>query len=279
MSELCPVSFLYLAKSDLAPSRKRGFHRMVTMSLNNGVLLVRGFDYMVAAEDNKMAAYAAFTALVLNTTHLAVNAKLEERELRGIMATMAFNHGINKATWQAYVDGIFKCAAKMAQHIPAEIDVISDLDEDGACAEIERIYAENHVTTGGHVREWAKQDGWAPYDAERVARERKAKEAATKAAAGQGALAAFMGTKGRDSSTLTTVAPVALTTPLEAAMAAIAALTSEADVLAALAALNTKLAEFHALAASAPAPTQAPVLPDDVEAHPLSALGRVKRRT
>lgn len=248
------------------------------MSLNNGILLSRGFEMLDRAECSRMASMSAFTVLVLNCTTLATGVPMPEKELRKILAAEAFVRGINKGTWEAYVSGVFGCADKLARGMPDLMDTISDLDEDGACAEIEAAYAMHNVTSGGHMRDWAKQEGFAPYDAERVARERREAQQRKAADAMAATLAAFKASSGKDSSTLTAqAAPATLTTPLDAAMAAISDLVSEADVLAALSALNTKLAEFHALAASVPAPTQAPVLADDAVVDALSSLGRVKR--
>lgn len=248
------------------------------MALNNGVLLSRGFEMLDRAECSRMASMSAFTVLILNCTTLATGVPMPEKELRKILAAEAFVRGTNKGTWEAYVSGVFGCADKLARGLPDLMNTISDLDEDGACAEIEAAYATLNVTSGGHMREWAKQEGFASYDADKVARERREAQQRKAADAMTATLAAFKASSGKDSSTLMVAAPVAPLSALDAVTTAIGALTSEADVLAALAALNTKLAEFAALAALAPAPTLAPVLSDDVEAHPLSALGRVKRR-
>lgn len=246
------------------------------MALNNGTLLARGFDMLDAAECSRMASMSAFTALVLNCTVLATGTPMPEKELRKVLAAKAFSRGTNKNTWESYVKGVFDCAAKLAANLPDLMVAISDMDEDGACAEIEATYATLCVFTGGHMRDWAKQEGFAPYDADRVARERKAAQEAKRAAEAVGMLAAFEASSGRDSSTISDMAAApAPVTGLAAVLAAIEALTSQSEAMEALTALNAKLAGFQALVAAAPAPTTAPVLADTVEPHPLSALGRV----
>lgn len=247
------------------------------MALNNGVLLARGFDALDKAECSRMASMSAFTVLVLNCTTLATGTPMPEKDLRRILAAEAFSRGTNKNTWESYVSGVFGCADKLARGLPDLMTTISDMDEDGACAEIEAAYAMHNVVTGGHMRDWAKQDGFAPYDAERVARERKAAQAQKAANAMTATLAAFKASSGKDSSTVTATAPVPLTA-LETALQAIAALSSETDALEALTALNTRLAAFAAMVVATPAPTTAPVLADDVTPHPLSALGKVSAK-
>lgn len=244
------------------------------MSLDTGALIDHTFANVAKAEDFAFAAWSGAVTVALSVGHFG-DGKLNMKQVREGLAYEANLIGINVNTWQSYVGSMFKAAdklAKMAETLP-DFQSLPDQDTVGACTLVEMWLRSLNMETGGHIRDWTKQDGLEAFNPN-AARDARIAKAAVGQAGSAGLLRANRGdAKTATISDMATAAPVDAMASL---IASIGAISNMADALAALAAVNAKVAELQAMEAKLPAPTLAPVTADDAAApHPLSSLGRV----
>ncbi len=244
------------------------------MALNSLALLAHTFDNVAKAEDFAFAAWSGAVTTALSVTTFG-NGACTEKQARASMAKRAAEAGINTNTWQSYVGSMFKAADKLSKlaETLADFQSLPDLDTADACTLVEMWLRSLGMETGGHIRDWTKQDGLEPFNPNAARDKRNAKAVSASDADD----AAFAGNVAHSK-----LAPVGgaisdMAGPVDALAglkASIAAISNMADATAILTAINAKLAELQDLAAKAPAPTTAPVLADTALVDAKSALAK-----
>lgn len=238
------------------------------MALNNSAVADIGFTSLVGAESMKLHAYSAFTLLFI------MNSTADTKLIRKHLAVRAAQTGvIAENTWQSYVKGVETAASMFRTHAPDEVAAILDMAADEAVDAMRELYEGLNILSGSDIRAWATAGVFEPLD---KAAAKAAKQAAAKAkqlASNTSAAALFFAGNAADSSTISDMAAPAPVSALDAALAALGQL-GEADTMALLAALNDRLSTMQAAKDAAPAPTLAPVLPDDFIADAKSSLAK-----
>lgn len=227
------------------------------MALSIATLLDNAAADIHASELHKFRGMAGVALVVIaNNAWSLPGERLEQKALRGVLETFATQRaGIPLPTWQAYAKGLDTMAEKIAANMAGaefafggvdyEFDGIRDLDETTAVTAMVALFASYGVTSGGQIRDWAKQDGFAPFDAELVKRQRKAAAEAAKAKANEDALNLLLSRRTTDSSTLANqdLVPATPADPL-----AFLGTMDPAALLALIDAANARLAELNAMA-------------------------------
>ena len=239
------------------------------MALNTSDLMDHTFANVLKAEDFAFAAWSGAVTVALSVGFFG-DGKISEKQARTELAAEAASIGINVNTWQSYVGAMFKAAdklASMAETLP-EFLTLPDQDTVGAVTLVEMWLRSLGMETGGHIRDWTKQEGLEAFNPNAAKDKRDAKKPAT------GLLRANRGhsiVSPVDGAISDMAAPVDALASLKASIAAISDMAGALDILALV---NAKVAELQALADKAPAPTLAPVLADHVEPDARSALAR-----
>jgi len=238
------------------------------MALNNSRLTDLAFDALVGAQSMQMHAYSAFTLVFV------LNSGVNQKAVRAALSVRAAETGvIAKNTWESYVKALDVAAGKFVTHAQAELTAIRDMGEADAIDAMRQLYEGLDIQSGSDIREWSKAEGFEPLDKAAIKAARAAKAKAERDAKAAVDAAKFFAINHTDSAAISDMAPAAPVNPLDAILAAIGALGSEADVMAALGAVNDRLALMQAAKAAAPAPDAvAPVLADDAVVDARSAL-------
>lgn len=258
------------------------------MALRFDALLNNAATDIHASELHKFRGMAGISlALINNTFWSKPGEKLDHATMRKALEVFATTRaGIPLPTWQAYAKGLDVVSDKLGTNMAGaefefggetfDFDGIRDMDEVTAVTAMVALFASYGVTSGGQVRDWAKQEGFAPFDADLVRKQRLAKAEAAKAKAQEDVLNRLLTRSGTDSSTLPNQdlvpAPVTATNFPD-----FVAHMLEADCLALIDAVNARLTALNALAASMPAPSEPPVLADTVDETKLANKPRKQR--
>lgn len=262
------------------------------MALRFDALLNNAATDIHASELHKFRGMAGISlALINNTFWSKPGDKLDHATMRKALEVFATTRAnIPLPTWQAYAKGLDVVSDKIGTNMAGaefefqgetfDFDGIRDLDETTAVTAMVALFASYGVTSGGQVRDWAKQEGFAPFDADLVRKQRLAKAEAAKAKANEDILNKLLTRSGTDSSTLPSIEPnqdlAVLQTPDILAMVAH---LGEADCNAVLVALNERLLALASVRIpEMPAPVEPPMLADDVVEAELPNKPRAARR-
>lgn len=250
------------------------------MALQTPVLFACAVADVRAAEASKFRGMATLALIILNESHWS-EAPQDHKKLRADLLHVATTSlGLEGPTWQAYAKGMDVMATKFATHfkgrefvlahdegeepVMCNFDDIQTMSEEDAISAVMALYVAHGVTTGGQIRDWAGQEGFAPFDADLVKRQRKAKLDA-KRQVEKDASASWTHTARIIPASATAsnqdLAPVAATSFPD-----FVAHMLEADCLALIEAVNARLTRLAELAAISAAiePDVMPVLSDDV---------------
>ena len=249
------------------------------MALNTGKLVDVAFDALSGAASMAMHAYSGFTLVFIVSAQRGEDMK----HVRKMLSAQAAATGVIAAnTWESYVKSIDTAAKMFLKHAPEEIATIRDMvDEAEAVDGMRVLYEGLNILSGGDIRLWATAGKFEPLNKEamKAAKAAAAKEA--KAAKAAEELAMFRAQTVADSSSLNpSEAAAAGTDDVAAALASLIGRLTPEQLVDAVGAINTRLDTLRDVTKAANAvdgaKAVAPVLPDNVEAHPLSAVGRVK---
>lgn len=255
------------------------------MALDSTVLFASAAASIQGSEALKFRGMATLALIILNEAHWSTAPQPHAKLRADLLHVATTSLGMEGPTWQAYAKGMDTMADKFAVHFKGRefvlahdddgepvmclFDDIQDMPEEDAITAVMALYTSHGVSTGGQIRDWAKQEGFAPFDADLVKRQRKAAlEAKKKAERDASALWTTVArvlppaTSNQDLTEAMAGAPASFDNVLERIK--LGATQAECDAL--IEAVNARLDTLAAMAAIANAlPEEVmPVLSDDV---------------
>lgn len=249
------------------------------MALDSTVLFASAAASIQGSEALKFRGMATLALIILNEAHWSTAPQPHAKLRADLLHVATTSLGMEGPTWQAYAKGMDVMATKFATHFKGRefdlgdgtmcgFDDIQDMPEEEAIDALMALYTSHGVSTGGQIRDWAKQEGFAPFDADLVKRQRKAAlEAKKKAERDASALWTTVArvvpsaaTSNQDLTEAMAGAPASFDNVLERIKLG----ATEAECAALIEAVNARLATLADMVAALPPEEVMPVLSDDI---------------